>query len=151
LFPHVRSLGSETDIEEERRLCYVGMTRARERLYLAHAWSRTVFGKTGQAKPSRFLDEIPEHLVDRPVKEVSTFSFGQTVSRPARPEPRPDRLAAVYPGEVVRHATWGEGIVVEVEGSDDNAVATVTFSDVGTKRLLLSYTPLQLNREGEGF
>src|SRR3990172_8490820 len=65
LFPHARSIQSEAEIEEERRLCYVGMTRARERLYLAYAWSRTVYGQTGISRPSRFLEELPEHMVTK--------------------------------------------------------------------------------------
>src|SRR5204863_6978437 len=63
VFPHVRSLGDPDELEEERRLCYVGITRARERLYLCHAWSRTLFGATDYYMPSRFLSEIPEELV----------------------------------------------------------------------------------------
>ena len=63
VFPHIRSLGDPEELEEERRLCYVGITRARERLYLCHAWSRTLFGSTDYYPPSRFLAEIPEELV----------------------------------------------------------------------------------------
>ena len=63
VFPHVRSLGDPDELEEERRLCYVGITRAEERLYLCHAWSRMLFGTTDYCPPSRFLDEIPEELV----------------------------------------------------------------------------------------
>ena len=63
VFPHFRSLGEPDELEEERRLCYVGITRAQERLYLCHAWSRMLFGSTDYHPPSRFLDEIPEHLV----------------------------------------------------------------------------------------
>ena len=64
MFPHLRSLGEPDEMEEERRLAYVGITRAQERLYLSHAWSRTLYGATQYNPPSRFLDEIPEHLVE---------------------------------------------------------------------------------------
>ena len=68
VFPHMRSLGDPDELEEERRLCYVGITRAEERLYLCHAWSRMLFGATDYYPPSRFLDEIPEELVDGSAK-----------------------------------------------------------------------------------
>lgn len=147
LFPHARSVHSDTEIEEERRLCYVGMTRARERLYLAYAWSRTVFGQTGVSRPSRFLEEIPEHLVDKLGGHAGQTAFipGYAPETKQKPE---GRLCDIYPGEVVNHAKWGEGIVVEVEGSGDSAVATITFESVGTKRVLLNYTPLELRHEG---
>ena len=64
MFPHVRSLGDPDELEEERRLCYVGITRAEQRLYLCHAWSRMLFGTTDYRPPSRFLDEIPAELID---------------------------------------------------------------------------------------
>lgn len=156
LFPHVRSLLSEAEIEEERRLCYVGMTRAQERLYLVYAWSRTLFGQTGINRPSRFLDEIPENLVNKlgggSFENVGSFksaeSFGSGESRPNQVEPRSaGQLQTIYSGETVYHAKWGEGVVVEVEGSGESAVATIAFTEAGTKRLLLSYTPLELKNE----
>ena len=147
LFPHARSIHSEADIEEERRLCYVGMTRARERLYLAYAWSRTVFGQTGVSRPSRFLEEIPEHLVNKLGGHAGGIGFVPGYAPDIEPEPA-GQLRHIYPGEVVDHAKWGEGIVVEVEGAGNNAVATISFESVGTKRVLLNYTPLELRHEG---
>ncbi len=83
IFPHVRSLGDPDELEEERRLCYVGITRAMERLYLCHAWSRTLFGATDYYPPSRFLNEIPEEL-------VHTVGRAAPAARPQR-APRRDR------------------------------------------------------------
>src|SRR5204862_6839711 len=76
IFPHVRALGDSDELEEERRLCYVGITRARERLYLCHAWSRTLFGATDYYPPSRFLSEIPEELVHVLGEEPRRRGFG---------------------------------------------------------------------------
>lgn len=131
IFPHSRSLNERDGLEEERRLCYVGMTRAKERLYLTYAYTRLLFGQRLISKPSRFVEEIPEHLLESTVAS-KTGSGG---------------LKAVYPGEVVYHEKWGEGMVLEVEGSDENAVATINFSGLGIKRLLLAYTPLILKEE----
>lgn len=146
LFPHARSIHNESEIEEERRLCYVGMTRAQERLYLAYAWSRTVFGQTGPSRPSRFLDELPEHLVEKIGSHGGQIGFGVGYGVESKPKPA-GQLHQVYSGEVVNHAKWGEGIIVEVEGSGEDAVATINFESVGTKRVLLSFTPLDLKHE----
>ena len=86
VFPHARSLGDPDQLEEERRLCYVGITRARERLYLCHAWSRTLFGQTSYNPPSRFLGEIPEHLVE--AKESETRLQQRSRSRYGRAQER---------------------------------------------------------------
>jgi len=131
IFPHARSLGENDQLEEERRLCYVGMTRARERLYMTYAFSRLLFGQRLINKPSRFVEEIPDHLL-------------QFVGKEKRSEPS---LQAVYPGEIVFHDKWGEGMVIEVEGKDENAIATINFEGLGTKRVLLMYTPLKLKEE----
>ena len=133
LFPHARALEEEGGLEEERRLCYVGMTRAKQRLYLSYARNRTIFGTTMPGVPSRFLEEVPEDLVAR-----------------SRPAPAP---TAVWPdeerevptftaGDRVRHAAFGEGRVLEVEGEGARAVVTVQFA-LGVKRLALGYAPLE--------
>jgi DNA helicase-2/ATP-dependent DNA helicase PcrA len=152
LFPHVRSIGNETEIEEERRLCYVGMTRAEQRLYLVYAWSRTMFGQSGASRPSRFLEEIPDELLEisggqRPVNLIGGYAgAGRDVGYAGgRGEGKGGgRRTDISTGQTVHHAKWGDGIVVDIEGSGENAVATISFSDVGTKRVLLSYTPLEL-------
>lgn len=131
IFPHSRSLGESDQLEEERRLCYVGMTRARERLYMTYAYSRLLYGQRLANKPSRFVEEIPDELLHYVGKEKRSEAS----------------LKAVYPGEIVFHDKWGEGMVMDVEGRDENAIATINFEGLGTKRVLLMYTPLKLKDE----
>ncbi len=149
IFPHMRSLGDPDELEEERRLCYVGITRARERLYLCHAWSRTLFGSTDFYPPSRFLSEIPEELVEvlgeaRPVgggagahreAVVSAAINAATSSSPS--------LRNLRVGDDVGHETFGEGVIIDLIGDGDKAEAIIRFRDVGEKRLLLAWAPLQ--------
>ncbi|MDQ4069256.1 MAG: DNA helicase PcrA [Actinomycetota bacterium] len=157
VFPHLRSLGEPEELEEERRLCYVGITRARQRLYLSHAWSRSLFGSTQYNPPSRFLDEIPEHLTElvegsRSRGRSSTGSWGrdrivEAASRPPAAT-RPVRTTgaerlALRVGDDVIHAKWGEGVVLEVIGTGDSAELIVRFPSVGEKRLLLAWSPLK--------
>ena len=150
LFPHVRSIGSESEIEEERRLCYVGMTRAQERLYLVYAWSRMMFGQTGASRPSRFLDEIPDELLEhagavRPADRMGRYDdsgWGVEERKRDSKKKRSQPALDVSPGDNITHTKWGDGIIVDIEGSGESAVATISFSDIGTKRVLLAYTPL---------
>jgi DNA helicase-2/ATP-dependent DNA helicase PcrA len=143
IFPHYRSMGDSAQLEEERRLAYVGITRARERLYLCHAWSRTIWGSTNYNPPSRFLSEIPSDLL----REIESNGSSQRLrgrvgvsvtSGGVRREP-----PAVSAGDTVLHDRWGEGVVVSVSGSGSDAEATVAFEDEGEKRLLLAYAPLR--------
>jgi len=163
VFPHVRSLGDPEELEEERRLCYVGITRARERLYLCHAWSRTLFGSTDYYPPSRFLAEIPEELVHSIGEKVIGGRGGGGSGRPtASPAAHRDAVvnAAVRRGgetpgargaehvglkvgDDVRHDKFGEGVILDLEGSGDKAEVVVNFRDVGEKRLLLAWAPLE--------
>jgi len=143
LFPHARTIEEEGGLEEERRLCYVGMTRAKERLYITYARQRMVFGAVRPGIPSRFVEEIPQALL-------------QPASLPAPPAaaspgawPQPDREVVVPPvGGWVRHATFGEGRVLEVEGEGVRAVVTVRFA-AGVRRLALGYAPLEVVAAGE--
>jgi len=133
LFPHARALEEDGGLEEERRLCYVGMTRAKQRLYLSHARNRTIFGAAMPGVASRFLDEVPEELISR--------------LRPTPPPtavwPDEDRAVPTFTtGDRVRHVAFGEGTVLEVEGEGVRAVVTVRFSQ-GVKRLALGYAPLE--------
>jgi len=137
VFPHMRSLGNKTELEEERRLCYVGITRAEQRLHLTRAWSRNLWGQSQYNGPSRFLGEIPEHLIT-------------SVKRPRHSDhqPVPASRAAVSGDEIaagdrVRHAHWGDGVVVAVIGRGEAAEATVAFQGMGEKRLLLAWAPLE--------
>jgi len=135
VFPHSRALDEPKQVEEERRLAYVGITRARAHLCLTHAQQRTLFGRSAMSVPSRFLAEIPEEVL---VKE-------QTV-RTATQEWHgvPDRdIPALSVGESVKHRHFGAGKVLELEGEGAKAVATVHFPQVGTKRLALGYAPLE--------
>ena len=152
MFPHLRSLGEPDELEEERRLCYVGMTRARQRLFLCHAWSRTVFGSTLYNPPSRFLKEIPEHLTDlvEGGRRKAGVRSGRAGIVDAATRPRPsssprDRTPTIdlAIGDDVVHGKWGEGVVLEVVGAGDKAEAVVRFPSVGEKRLLVAWAPLK--------
>jgi DNA helicase-2/ATP-dependent DNA helicase PcrA len=158
LFPHSRSL-DEQRLEEERRLCYVGITRARDRLYLSHARSRTLHGGAGYKLPSRFLREIPDRLVEyrggsvsshpaRPARGLypprSEYQSGGPSSRPASARAGSSDtppVAGLAPGDKVLHAKFGEGVVLGVEAG---GIVRVFFAEVGEqKRLLLEYAPLR--------
>jgi ATP-dependent DNA helicase UvrD/PcrA len=137
VFPHYRSMGDPAQMEEERRLAYVGITRARRRLYLTHAWSRSLFGGSNYNPASRFLSEIPADLVQS--KEGEREGRGNSRGNGGRPE---REAIAVVAGDTVFHDKWGEGVVLSVSGAGDRAEATVSFGDVGEKRILLAYAPL---------
>ncbi|HTL83818.1 MAG TPA: 3'-5' exonuclease, partial [Acidimicrobiia bacterium] len=162
VFPHVRSLGDPDELEEERRLCYVGITRAEQRLYLCHAWSRMMFGSTDYRPPSRFLDEIPTELMmvigeqEKRGKGLgrhrdSVVAHAMRRQAPAvseRPSGAPAAGAhgaeemGLRIGDDVSHERFGEGVIVDIEGSGDKAEAVVRFRDAGEKRLLLVWAPL---------
>ena len=136
VFPHARSI-EEQGIEEERRLCYVGLTRARERLVLTHTSVRSLWGNRSYNLPSRFLDELPEDGVARErLRPASWGSYG----RPREVAPRED-VPQLQTGDSVRHGTMGDGVVLRVE---PGGVVTVRFSDDGAeRRLMLEYAPLE--------
>jgi DNA helicase-2/ATP-dependent DNA helicase PcrA len=141
LCPHSRSLDDPVRLEEERRLFYVGMTRARERLYLVYALRRSLYGGVTESQPSRFLGDIPPHLVRtraRPSARLGRSSEPAPVAVPAGPaQPR------FRPGDRVRHATFGEGVVLQSTLSGGDEIVTVLFPRVGEKRLLAGYAPLE--------
>ena len=156
-FPHRRSLANETELEEERRLAYVGITRARERLHLSRAAVRSAFGTPQYNPASRFLDEIPEHLMRWERTGPPIGGFGGAGTRDGR-EPAVARLAArpgvrspgnrpviaLSVGDKVTHDSFGLGTVIRVEGEDDKSMAHVDFGgEDGVKRLLLRYAPLE--------
>jgi DNA helicase II / ATP-dependent DNA helicase PcrA len=136
IFPHSRSL-EEQSLEEERRLCYVGMTRAKEQLTMLHASSRSLWGNRGWNMPSRFLDELPEDRVERErLRPASWSSYGA----PTEVTPRTD-LPELSTGDSVRHGTLGEGVVTRIE---PGGVVTVRFENDGSeRRLMLDYAPLE--------
>jgi DNA helicase II / ATP-dependent DNA helicase PcrA len=163
IFPHFRSLAEPAELEEERRLFYVGITRARRHLSLSHAWDRTIWGRTQHNIPSRFLSEVPSELVkdvglvtsspgryqsaDRGGASSSSSSFLPSSPFPARaPGPRTSSGAeelGLVAGDEVVHDHWGPGVVIDTKGEGSRAQATVDFASVGKKSLLLSATPLR--------
>jgi len=170
VFPHARSRDSREEMEEERRLCYVGITRARERLYLTHARRRSVFGQTQYQRPSRFLSEISAecfHPHYRPGAERGRYEdvdrtafvggrvYGArpdggrpTVSREEQARREAERLrlrarpGAFSPGDRVRHAQFGDGIVVRSSGHGGDEQVTVIFPGHGEKKLVAGYARL---------
>jgi DNA helicase-2/ATP-dependent DNA helicase PcrA len=133
IFPHARSI-EEQGIEEERRLCYVGMTRAKEHLTLTHASSRSLWGARGYNLPSRFLDELPGTVERERLRPASWSSYGA-----AGVAPRED-IPTLSTGDSVRHGTLGEGVVIQIEAG---GVVTVRFADGSERRLMLDYAPLE--------
>ena len=164
LFPHSRTLLDDTEIEEERRTCYVGITRAERRLYLTYARQRTIYGRTEMSRPSRFLAEIPEELVEH--KEADFFSgtdlrapsniWSERSTRTERkrymPPPqhtaadgsviRPDASAAFKAGDAVRHSKWGDGRIVAISGSGEDAELSIAFPGEGIKKFVQKYAPI---------
>ena len=163
IFPHRRALADDAELEEERRLCYVGITRAMHHLALTHAWSRTMWGQRTQALASRFLLEIPPELVndlsstpsarrgsfasdeDGFLGRASEFTSGRAFGNGAAPPVRStgaERLGLGV-GDVVVHDRYGRGVVVHVDGEGAHTRASVAFDEQGTKQLVLAMTPLR--------
>ncbi|GAB3199405.1 DNA helicase PcrA [Nocardioides hungaricus] len=167
VFPHARALGDQPELEEERRLAYVGVTRARERLYLSRAVVRSAWGAPSHNPGSRFLDELPVDLVDwRRTEAAQTrwgrpdLSGGQRFGEPtaagrrhfssaavradaaARSKPARE-IPSLEPGDRVLHDSFGLGTVVALEGVGEKAVASIDFGSEGVKRLLLRYAPVE--------
>jgi DNA helicase II / ATP-dependent DNA helicase PcrA len=136
IFPHARSI-EENSLEEERRLAYVGMTRAKERLVLTHALRRNLFGRSDANLPSRFLDELPAIGVER--ERLRPTSWSDYGARRQEYAPRAD-IPELSTGDAVRHQTLGTGIVTRIEPGD---VVTVRFEDGSERRLMLEYAPLE--------
>jgi DNA helicase-2/ATP-dependent DNA helicase PcrA len=157
LLPHRRSMEDPDELEEERRLCYVGVTRAKKRVYLLHAKYRNLFGSSGGTVRSRFLDDIPQELITNvslynegysdsdftPVTELYSKKrkLEEVVSAKPGPQPRPAISLSV--GDRVSHKIFGEGVVISLTGSGNDQQVTVNFDSAGVKRLLLSYAPLE--------
>jgi DNA helicase-2/ATP-dependent DNA helicase PcrA len=149
IFPHSRTLGEKDEIEEERRLAYVGLTRARQRLYISRAEYRSTWGAPNYNPPSRFLDEIPEEVIEW--RNQSRTSVSPSLVKKTRtattPPPRATGKKSVAMelavGERVSHDTFGLGTVVAVAGAGDKAEATINFGQYGEKRLLLRYAPVE--------
>lgn len=194
IFPHVRAQSDPDELEEERRLAYVGITRAQQKLHVSHAWSRSLFGSTQYNPSSRFLDEIPPELQEQKGNVAGRSSYGRqsyrdrdsgsgsgsgsyagagayrsrsgdsgdSHSREAAeahrervvdaainagkrlaPQPANSQLLALRVGDDVEHPSFGEGVIINIEGSGEKAEATIRFRDVGTKHLALAWAPLK--------
>ncbi|MCQ9387340.1 DNA helicase PcrA [Brevibacterium sp. 50QC2O2] len=157
-FPHQRSMGSKQEMDEERRLAYVGLTRAKRRLFISRAETRSMWGQPQYNPPSRFLVEIPQDLIEwESTGSGGSAGFGSpafgsgSASRASGSKGlggfpnriRPGREAiSVVPGDKLSHESFGLGTVVEVKGSGDKTVAQVDFGSAGVKRLLLRYAPV---------
>jgi DNA helicase-2/ATP-dependent DNA helicase PcrA len=135
VFPHSRSI-EEQGLEEERRLCYVGLTRAQERLVLTHAAARSLWGSRGYNLPSRFLDELPQEEIERDRLRPSSWTgYGAPTVTVRRDVP------SLSTGDSVRHSTLGEGVVTAIAS---DGIVTVRFADDGVeRRLMLEYAPLE--------
>ena len=192
IFPHLRAQTDPDEMEEERRLAYVGITRAQQKLYVSHAWSRSLFGSTQYNPSSRFLDEIPDELQEQKGNVTGRSSYGRqsyrsrddassqgsydgaSAYRGRSREPRGGRDAeaaaahrervvdaamaagkrlapqqtnaqqiGLRVGDDVEHPSFGEGVIINIEGSGERAEATIRFRDVGTKHLALAWAPLK--------
>ena len=146
VFPHQRSLGDPGELEEERRLAYVGITRAQQRLYLSRSVVRSAWGSPQHYPASRFLDEVPAELLDWRRAESSVTSapaMAGLASRPGVRSPGNRPVIHLEPGDRVTHDTFGMGTVVTVEGIGERAIASIDFRAEGVKRLLLRYAPVE--------
>ena len=161
VFPHSRSLEDEEELEEERRLCYVGMTRAKDLLYLSYAYGRTFYGRTTNNQPSRFIGEIPKELLyDRkqPSREkalkATTWSTSPApslyygVPEQTAPNVQMQRMVGhliidIREGDRVWHRNWEDGVVLSIRGEGEDTLAEVEFSGVGVKLLMLKYAGLE--------
>ncbi|WP_181347906.1 DNA helicase PcrA [Thalassobacillus sp. CUG 92003] len=158
VFPHSRSLMDENEMEEERRLAYVGITRAEQQLFVTHAKMRTLYGKTNMNPVSRFISEMPEECIDGKANEQQAapfFSNNQTstsTSGASQEKRRPKKMhdnstggekISWNPGDKAQHKKWGEGTVVKVQGEGDSMELDIAFpAPTGIKRLLARYAPI---------
>nr|MCW2728887.1 pcrA [Aeromicrobium sp.] len=155
VFPHMRSLADVKELEEERRLAYVGITRAETRLYVTRATTRAAWGAPSYNPASRFLDELPAALVDwrrlaspptqwTPSQPSATAQASFRSSNVAARSKKADReIVSLAPGDRVSHDSFGLGTVIAVEGQAEKSVASVDFGSLGVKRLLLRYAPVE--------
>jgi len=141
ILPHRRSFDDPEEMEEERRLCYVGITRAKERLYLLRSYRRSLFGGSTANPPSRFLQDISPHLISpRGLWEESPTPMASTYSQPSS---RPSSALALKVGDHVRHSKFGPGIVMNCLPTRDDQELTVAFEEAGVRKLLASLAPLE--------
>ncbi len=139
LFPHSRSIENINELEEERRLCYVGITRARNKLYLTYTEFRRLYGQDSYNPPSRFINEIPNEHIEfvRPKQSYRTGFFGSSSLEKSNDD-TPFSL-----GQIVRHKVFGEGVVLSIEGQGDASRIQINFNTAGTKWLVTAYADLE--------
>jgi DNA helicase-2/ATP-dependent DNA helicase PcrA len=144
IFPHNRTLGERDELEEERRLAYVGLTRAQERLYLTRAEYRSAWGAPNYNPASRFLDEIPDNLIEwRQRTFAPKPKFIHSAPPPRATGKKTSTTMTLNIGDRVAHDTFGLGTVVKISGEGDRTEATINFGQLGEKRLLLRYAPVE--------
>lgn len=146
LFPHQRSLADPDGLEEERRLCYVGITRAKQTLYISYAEQRRLHGVDNYAQPSRFIAEIPDEYIEeiRPHVQVSRPLRSTSTMRRKNRSVAPGNELGIHLGQRVRHNKFGDGVILNCEGQGAHARVEVNFETAGTKWLVLSYANLDL-------
>ena len=137
LFPHQRSVEEEGRLEEERRLCYVGMTRAMNQLTMTYAESRRLYGRESHTRPSRFLSEIPVEYIE----EIRTPRLSRPLFRSSHSTT--DSVNGIKPGQAVRHKKFGDGMVINLEGQGEHARIQVNFEEAGPKWLVYAYANLE--------
>jgi DNA helicase-2/ATP-dependent DNA helicase PcrA len=147
--PHSRSFDDLEAMEEERRLLYVGITRAKDRLYLVYAENRNAFGYPERADPSRFLSDIPDELLDETsyMQRIRTPQLGNYNVKAAQWDSKlPDRSSTTQhfkPGAKVEHPVWGEGMVLSSRIQDDDEIVDIFFENIGMKRVAASLANLK--------
>lgn len=162
IFPSSRSTFTNADIEEERRLAYVAITRAKEQLYMTHTSYRMLFGATNRNAPSRFLEETPKQYCEIDEQPDNTFSLGgslgygfgssveigikkpQTAKRPVAAEKKDTPSITYRAGQRIKHKTFGEGLVVKATPMGNDTLLEIAFDSVGTKKLMANYSPIEL-------
>src|SRR5690606_3765696 len=151
LFPHKMSADDPDRLEEERRLCYVGITRAMEKLFISYAETRRLYGNETFNAVSRFVKEIPEECIEE-VRLKAAVTRPVSFQRTSQPATQKSTRQPMYDtgegtgfrlGQRVRHAMFGEGVILQFEGSGPNAVIEVNFKDTGSKRLVMQYAKLE--------
>ncbi|MDD4569335.1 MAG: DNA helicase PcrA [Tepidanaerobacteraceae bacterium] len=149
IFPHSRSLLDDNQLEEERRLCYVGITRARKKLYMTRAWRRSIYGNKAYYSASRFLDEIsPEYIIESSYDTGNNVDTVELQTQVPKTEVINSKdydsfsSCSIRPGDRVRHSKWGEGTVTDMDGIDEEAQISINFPLVGEKHLILKYAPI---------
>lgn len=140
IFPHSRALHNENELEEERRLCYVGITRAKERLYMINARQRNLYGRRNYNMPSRFLADIPAKYIKEYKREEDFFN---TIPSSISSGEKQGQGGGYNVGDKVEHRKWGQGVIVSIKGENDDIQLQIAFPEQGIKTLLAKYAPLQ--------